>query len=81
MSVDPDTDSVAIKDAATTENTSAATQRGRNTIERILCIAIDLMVDEGYGELSMRKIAGKAGISLSNLQFHFRTPKISWVQS
>jgi AcrR family transcriptional regulator len=73
VSVDAHADSAARKDAATTKNTSAATQRGRNTIERILRIAIDTIVDEGYGELSMRKIAGKAGISLSNLQFHFRT--------
>lgn len=73
MSVVADTDSVAMKDAATTKNTPAGTQRGRNTIERILRIAIDIIVDEGYGELSMRKIASKAGISLSNLQFHFST--------
>ncbi|WP_321886499.1 TetR/AcrR family transcriptional regulator [Paraburkholderia bannensis] len=66
-------DSIARKDAETTKSAPATTQRGRNTIERILCAAIDTFADKGYGELSMRKIAGRAGISLSNLQFHFKT--------
>ncbi|EGD00286.1 TetR family transcriptional regulator [Burkholderia sp. TJI49] len=36
-------------------------------------MATDMLSEEGYGELTMRKVANAAGISLSNLQFHFKT--------
>ncbi|CAB3745507.1 hypothetical protein LMG24238_07639 [Paraburkholderia sediminicola] len=48
-------------------------KRGRDTTARILTLAADMLSEEGYGELTMRKVAGAAGISLSNLQFHFKT--------
>ncbi|WP_396332540.1 TetR/AcrR family transcriptional regulator [Burkholderia anthina] len=51
----------------------APTQRGRDAIARILSTATDMLCDEGYGELTMRKVAGTVGISLSNLQFYFKT--------
>ncbi|MGS0893215.1 TetR/AcrR family transcriptional regulator [Burkholderia stagnalis] len=47
------------------------TERGRQTIGRIVTTAIEIFVADGYGQLSMRKIAAKAGLSLSNLQHHF----------
>ncbi|MCA8031090.1 TetR/AcrR family transcriptional regulator [Burkholderia cepacia] len=49
----------------------ALTDRGRNAIARILKCATDIFVTEGYGGLSMRKVASSAGISLSNLQHYF----------
>ncbi|MCX5544750.1 TetR/AcrR family transcriptional regulator [Paraburkholderia sp. CNPSo 3076] len=51
----------------------APTQRGRDAIARILSVATDMLCEEGYGELTMRKVANSVGISLSNLQFHFKT--------
>ena len=35
--------------------------------------AIEIFVDEGYGGLTMRKVAAKAGLALSNLQHYFPT--------
>lgn len=51
----------------------APTQRGRDAIARILSAATDMLCDEGYGELTMRKVANSVGMSLSNLQFYFKT--------
>ncbi|WP_419689996.1 TetR/AcrR family transcriptional regulator [Burkholderia theae] len=48
-----------------------ATERGRQTVKRILSNAIDIFVTDGYGELSMRKVATRSGLSLSNLQHYF----------
>ncbi|MGZ2748233.1 TetR/AcrR family transcriptional regulator [Burkholderia stagnalis] len=47
------------------------TERGRQTVARILASAIDIFVEEGYGGLSMRKVATSAGLALSNLQHYF----------
>lgn len=51
----------------------AATRRGRDTTERILSATTEIFCEEGYGGLTMRRVASATGISLSNLQFHFRT--------
>jgi TetR/AcrR family transcriptional regulator len=47
------------------------TERGRHAVERILKCATDIFVAEGYGEMSMRRVASSAGIALSNLQHYF----------
>ncbi|WP_133645484.1 TetR/AcrR family transcriptional regulator [Paraburkholderia flava] len=47
------------------------TERGRATMARILTSAVEIFVTEGYGGLSMRKVAVKAGLALSNLQHYF----------
>lgn len=49
----------------------ALTARGRHAIDKILGCAIDIFIAEGYGGLSMRKVATKAGLALSNLQHYF----------
>ncbi|MGF6970901.1 TetR/AcrR family transcriptional regulator [Paraburkholderia sp. WC7.3g] len=51
----------------------ALTERGRNAVVRILKCATDIFVAEGYGGLTMRKVALNAGIALSNLQHYFPT--------
>ncbi|WP_175425606.1 TetR/AcrR family transcriptional regulator [Trinickia violacea] len=51
----------------------ALTVRGRNAVARILKCATDMFVAEGYGGMSMRKVASSAGIALSNLQHYFPT--------
>ena len=38
----------------------------------IIDCALSILRDKGYGGLSMRQVANKAGISLSNLQFYFK---------
>ncbi|WP_425325529.1 TetR family transcriptional regulator [Paraburkholderia sacchari] len=50
------------------ETTRALTDRGRNAVARILASAIEIFSAEGYGGLSMRKVATSAGLALSNLQ-------------
>ena len=55
------------------ETTRALTDRGRNAVARILASAIEIFSAEGYGGLSMRKVATSAGLALSNLQHYFPT--------
>lgn len=46
-------------------------RRGMETRERILRAAHDLLVDEGYHALSMRRIAREAQVELGNLTYHY----------
>ena len=45
--------------------------KGKTRASDIIDAAIDLLVDQGYHNLSMRKIADRAGIRLGNLQHYF----------
>ncbi|MCA3780981.1 MAG: TetR/AcrR family transcriptional regulator [Burkholderia sp.] len=58
-------------DARAGDSPRALTQRGRNTVGRILASAIEIFVVDGYGGLTMRKVATGAGLALSNLQHYF----------
>lgn len=58
---------------STGDSARMLTNRGRNTIARILANAIEIFAAEGYGGLSMRKVAASAGLALSNLQHYFPT--------
>lgn len=49
----------------------AIRRKGRRTADRILDVATDQLARHGYGALSLRKVAAGAGLSLSNLQYHF----------
>ncbi len=42
-------------------------------VARILRAATELYISDGYGGMSMRKVAGGAGIALANLQYYFPT--------
>lgn len=42
-----------------------------STRERILSVALDLFIDQGYAETSMRQIAEPLGISKAALYYHF----------
>ncbi len=57
------------------DDTRALTERGRHTVGRILTSAIEIFIMDGHGGLSMRKVAAKAGLSLSNLQHYFPSPE------
>ncbi|TDG02878.1 TetR/AcrR family transcriptional regulator [Paraburkholderia guartelaensis] len=49
------------------------TERGRSTVARVLESASAIIAFEGYGALTMRKVAAKVGMSLSNVQHYFKT--------
>ncbi len=55
----------------TTKRTSY--QKGEQRIQAILKAAEDILIDTGYHNFSLRKVATQAGISLGNLQYYFRT--------
>ncbi len=40
---------------------------------QILKCAIDILIEKGYGELTMRALARGSGLKLGALQYHFRT--------
>lgn len=44
--------------------------------ELILDCGVSVLKNEGYQEFSMRRVAAEAGISLGNLQYHFKTKEI-----
>jgi AcrR family transcriptional regulator len=46
--------------------------KSREARERILRAALEVLVDEGYGAMSMRRIAAKCGMKFGNLTYHYR---------
>ncbi|KAF0171519.1 MAG: betI1 [Alphaproteobacteria bacterium] len=49
------------------------THSGKDTAERILDAAISVIVEEGYGALSIRTVAQRASVGIGNLQHYFPT--------
>lgn len=47
--------------------------KGENTAKEILLAAEDLLIDEGYANFSLRKVAARAEQTLGSLQYHFPT--------
>lgn len=52
---------------------SGTTEKGMERVLAILQAARDIFATEGYAALSMRRVAGQLGISLSNLQHYYRS--------
>ncbi len=52
---------------------TAVLAKGRERIESILDAATRILIDEGYAELSTRKIAARAGIRPGHLQYYYPT--------
>jgi AcrR family transcriptional regulator len=50
---------------------TAVREKGRRRSEEILDAATDILVAEGYAQLSTRKIAARAGIHSGNLQYYY----------
>ena len=50
---------------------SPATDKGQNTALAILLAAEKLLIDEGYHNFSLRKVAATADLTLGNLQYYF----------
>jgi AcrR family transcriptional regulator len=50
---------------------TAVQAKGRQRVDEILDAAAGILVEEGYAELSTRKIAARVGIRLSNVQYYF----------
>lgn len=50
--------------------------KGKNRINDILDAAHELLINEGYHNFSMRKVADAAGIKLGNLQYYFPSKSI-----
>ena len=47
-----------------------------NKKELILNCGVSVLKNEGYQEFSMRRVAQEVGISLGNLQYHFKTKEV-----
>jgi len=52
---------------------TAVREKGQRRVEEILDIATNLIIEDGYGPVTMRSIADAADIRLSNLQYYFGT--------
>ncbi|WP_417451417.1 TetR/AcrR family transcriptional regulator [Kordiimonas sp.] len=57
----------------------ASSRKGRKRVEVILNTARDILIDEGYAALSMRRIAKMSGITVGNLSYYY-TSKQDLVQ-
>jgi len=47
--------------------------RGRETQARIAAAALDLLREKGSAGLTMRQVAARSGLSLSNVQYYFKS--------
>jgi len=52
--------------------TSSTTEKGYARANDILQAAREIFASEGYGGLSMRRVAAQVGVSLSNVQHYYR---------
>ena len=52
---------------------TAVMAKGRKRIEAILDAATSILIEDGYAQLSTRKIAARAGVRPGHLQYYFRT--------
>jgi AcrR family transcriptional regulator len=50
-----------------------ANAKGRATRELILRAALVILIDEGYGAMTMRRVAAQCGLKLGNLTYHYRS--------
>ena len=51
-------------------------EKGQKAAVKILDAAEDLLIDQGYQSLSIRKIAAQCGITAGNLQYYFPSKEI-----
>lgn len=47
--------------------------KGNETRELILRTALDILIEEGYRAMSMRRVASACGIKFGNLTYHYRS--------
>ncbi|MCZ4344255.1 TetR/AcrR family transcriptional regulator, partial [Sphingomonadaceae bacterium G21617-S1] len=47
--------------------------KGQETRELILRTALQIMIEEGYRAMSMRRVAAASGMKFGNLTYHYRT--------
>ena len=50
---------------------TAVQRKGRERVEKILDAATELLIQEGHGQFTMRQLAERLSIRLSNLQYYF----------
>ena len=55
----------------TNDNNAGRYKKGKDSAEKILQAATDLLIDSGYHNFSLRKVADAVGIRLGNLQYYF----------
>ncbi len=47
--------------------------KGRETRDLILRTALDILIEDGWHAMSMRRVASECGIKFGNLTYHYRT--------
>ncbi len=61
------------KISAQSRHVGASSPKGEERVVEILNAAREVLIDKGYAGLSMRKIAQRAGISIGNLSYYYKT--------
>ncbi|WP_416908465.1 MAG: TetR/AcrR family transcriptional regulator [Polymorphobacter sp.] len=72
MKLDPSPDVPAVPDFTVPER-EGGYARGKAGHERILRAALDILIEEGYRALTMRRIAARCGLRPGNLSYYFPT--------
>lgn len=62
---------MTVKNTAGARPGTATNTKGKVRVNEILEVAAGILVNEGYGEFTMRKIAAKANMKHGNLQYYF----------
>ncbi len=75
MTTEPTTQSKPTPDTKTINTRPAARQKGNKTRQTIIAEARRILVDEGYENFVLRKIAKNIGIQPGNLQYYYATKK------
>jgi len=56
-----------------TRQKSGSSRAGKETAQRIVTAARELLMREGYAQFSMRNVAAQAGLHLANVQYYYPT--------
>ena len=52
-------------------NKGAASEKGRQTILKILTAARDVFIENGYGEFNLKRVSEKCGLARGNVTYYF----------
>ena len=54
-----------------TDDDAAASQKGRQTILKILTAARDVFIEKGYGEFNLKRVSERCGLARGNVTYYF----------
>ena len=53
----------------------AVSQKGRQTLLKILTAARDVFIENGYGEFNLKRVSEQCGLARGNVTYYFPEPR------